>query len=81
MARHRTRSLDRSVHRRPARVDAPLPHLVPDVRDIALLAVPALAYAGQAAFVYAAQGRWGMALCFLCYAIGNIGLMLDVKGI
>jgi hypothetical protein len=42
--------------------------------------IPACAYMGQAVFVYAAAGRWGMALAFASYTLGNIGFMLDMRG-
>ena len=51
------------------------------MKDLLWLAVPMAAYIGQAVTVYAAQGRWGMVVCFTGYIIGNIGLMMDVKGI
>ena len=41
------------------------------------LGVPLLMYLAQAIFVYAQQGRYGMALCFLGYGIANAGLIWD----
>lgn len=51
------------------------------MRDLLWLAIPMMCYALQAATVYAVQGRWGMVVCFSGYIIGNIGLMLDLRGI
>lgn len=45
------------------------------------LGVPLLLYLAQGIFVYAAGGRYGMALAMTGYAIGNVGLLLDMKGI
>jgi hypothetical protein len=52
-----------------------------EVKDLMWLAVPMVAYFGQALTVYAVQGRWGMTIAMLLYCIGNIGLMMDVKGV
>ena len=41
-----------------------------------LLLITALLYAGVAAG-YAANGRWGMCLAFVAYAIANVGFALD----
>lgn len=51
------------------------------MKELIWLAIPALAYTAQAVFVYAAQGRWGMVVAFGAYTVGNIGFMMDVKGI
>lgn len=43
-----------------------------------LLAGVALAYA-WVAIEYCRQGRYGMALAFLAYALANIGFILDLR--
>lgn len=43
-----------------------------------LLAAVALAYA-WVAWDYWSQGRYGMALAFLAYALANVGFILDLK--
>lgn len=41
------------------------------------LGVPMLCYALQGVTVYAAQGRWGMCLAMMSYALANVGLIWD----
>lgn len=43
--------------------------------------MPMLAYIAQGTIVYAAQGRYGMCLAMLAYALANVGLILDAKGV
>lgn len=45
------------------------------------LGVPLMSYVVQGAVVYALQGRWGMALAMVSYAVANVGLILDSRGI
>lgn len=43
-----------------------------------LLSVVAVIYA-SVAVGYALDGRWGMCLAFVAYAIANIGFVIDLK--
>jgi hypothetical protein len=45
------------------------------------LGVPLLMYLGQSVFEYLAQGRDGMALTMLAYAVANVGLIMDAYGV
>ena len=48
---------------------------------LVFLGVPLLMYVLQGSTVYYAQGRYGMALTMVAYAIANVGLILDMYGI
>jgi hypothetical protein len=48
---------------------------------VLFLAIPMFSYLVEAVAVYAAAGRYGMALCLAAYSIGNVGLILDLYGI
>lgn len=45
------------------------------------IGVPLLLYLGQSIQYAVQQGRYGMAIAFLGYAIANVGLILDSKGL
>lgn len=48
---------------------------------VLFFAIPLVSYLVEAVAVYAAAGRYGMALCLTAYALGNVGLILDLYGI
>jgi hypothetical protein len=48
--------------------------------SLLFLGIPMLMYVGQGVAVYAAQGRWGMCLAMCAYALANVGLILDARG-
>lgn len=48
---------------------------------VLFLGIPLLAYVVQGLVVYLAEGRYGMALCMVAYALANVGLILDLYGI
>lgn len=43
-----------------------------------LMSLVALIYLGVAVS-YALDGRWGMCLAFIAYAVANVGFVLDLK--
>ena len=45
------------------------------------LGIPGLFYLGQAAYYGLHQGKIGMTVAFVAYAVGNIGFIMDSKGI
>lgn len=45
------------------------------------LGIPLACYVAQGVFVYAVQGRWGMCLAMLAYALANVGLILDARNV
>jgi hypothetical protein len=45
------------------------------------IGVPLLFYLAQSIQYAIQQGRYGMAICFAAYALANLGLILDSKGI
>lgn len=46
----------------------------------ALLTVVSCIYLGVAV-AYMREGRWGMAVAFVAYALANVGLILDARKI
>lgn len=48
---------------------------------IIFLGVPLVCYVLQGAAVYALAGRYGMCLAMVSYAMANVGLILDAKGV
>lgn len=48
---------------------------------IIFLGIPAAMYVGQAAWYAYVQGKIGLPIAFTAYMIGNIGFILDSKGI
>jgi len=45
------------------------------------LGIPMLLYVAQAAQYALSQGKYGLALAFVAYALANVGFILDSKGI
>ena len=45
------------------------------------LGIPGFFYLGQAAYFGLLQGRIGMTVAFVAYAVANIGFIMDSKGI
>lgn len=45
------------------------------------LGIPGVFYLGQAAWYGVAQGKIGMLIAFVAYAVANVGFILDSRGI
>jgi hypothetical protein len=51
------------------------------MHSLIFLGIPMAMYVGQGIVVYAAQGRWGMCVAMCAYALANVGLIMDAKGL